>query len=958
MTEGDPASWPWRAVLDPLGGPTAVLAALLDASPYGVTVTDTSGVVVLVNARQAHLHGYAGPEDMVGTNMLDLVAPEDRDRAWDRYCARLRGDITDSTGGEYRSGRSPNPQIDATFALIRDDSGMVLGAVTVSRDLSQTRAAESALRASEARFAEVFERVPVGILVRDPDGGLVATNSAYREMMGYDEDELRRMDVLSYTPEIFHPGRHRRMAALLAGETDCYEVEKQYIRKGGEVFWARVTVSAIRDAEGKITTLVALIEDIDERKQAEIALLEQEEQLRAIFDRAAIGMNLVSVDGHYIRANASFLHLLGRFEHEVLGHHFSEFCHPADSERDQNLRIQLMRGEMSSYQLEKRYLRPDGTIVWGRLTVSLVRDAQGHPRFDVGMVEDISGRRAAEEALRASEERYRAQYQDLPTAAFTWQHRNGDFVLVDCNRAGAASTDEQIYRYMGVSARDFYRDRPEIQRLLQRCWETRARVQQDLEYRFVTTGNLRDLIVTATFIPPDIVLLHNQDVTELKQAQRALSYQALHDPLTDLPNRVFLQERLRDVIAATASDGHFALLLMDLDGFKAVNDTFGHHYGDRLLQQVGARLKSAIRSADTVARLGGDEFAMILPHTRVAGAMNAVRRILAAFSRPFRVERLSLTVGTSIGIAVYPSHGEDAIALLQHADVAMYRAKREHLSNALYEADLDTYNPARLSLIDEMRRALEDETFSLEYQPKVQLDPDSGPDLVAGVEALLRWRHPERGAIEPSEFVPLAEESGLIGPLTMLVLRMALTQQRTWQSAGLRLPISVNLSVHSLQNEAFAPQVERLLAEFGLDPGLIMMEITESTMMADPERALAVLLPLHRRGIRFSIDDLGTGYSSLAHLKRLPVSEVKIDRSFVSQMKDSETDAAIVRSMIDLGRSLGVGVVAEGVQDAATLTLLRDLSCDVAQGNFISPPLPAVELQRWVEVRGVVPRPD
>ena len=423
---------------------------------------------------------------------------------------------------------------------------------------------------------------------------------------------------------------------------------------------------------------------------------------------------------------------------------------------------------------------------------------------------------------------------------------------------------------------------------------------------------------------------------------------ARHDALTGLPNRALLHDRPAQAVHAAGGAGvtsaSTALLLLDLDRFKEINDTLGHHVGDALLQQVGPRISGALRATDTVARLGGDEFAVVLRDADAAGAVVVAGALRAALEEPFVVEGQALTVGVSIGVALCPEHGTDAATLLQHADVAMYVAKRGQLGHAVYDPSLDGHDTADLALVAELRQALAADGLVLHYQPKVHVQTGQ----ICGVEALVRWPHPARGLIPPDRFIGLAEQTGLIVPLTRWVLETALRQSRTWRDAGLDLEMAVNLSLRNLRDPQLRDTVAELLARYAVPPRRVCLELTESMVMADVEGTQASLAQLAALGVRLAIDDFGTGYSSLAYLSRLPVNELKIDRSFVQHAAGTATDATIVASTIGLGHSLGMSIVTEGVEDAETWALLGRLGSDVAQGYFFSRPLPAHELEGWV----------
>jgi diguanylate cyclase (GGDEF)-like protein len=450
-----------------------------------------------------------------------------------------------------------------------------------------------------------------------------------------------------------------------------------------------------------------------------------------------------------------------------------------------------------------------------------------------------------------------------------------------------------------------------------------------------------------------LLIFSVRDITLRKRAESALEHQALHDALTDLPNRVLLHDRLQQAIrAAERSRSSVALLVMDLDRFKEVNDTFGHHTGDQLLQQLGQRLGSVLRGSDTIARLGGDEFAVLLPTATFEDARQIAERLLQVLEEPFSLGGLQLEIDASIGIALSPDHGLDAETLLRRADVAMYVAKRSSTGHALYTADQDEHSPMRLAMVGELRRAIDHNELALYYQPKLSL----ASGQVTCVEALVRWDHPRHGMLGPDVFVPIAEQTGLIRPLARWVLDAALRQCNRWRQDGLDLSVAVNLSMRNLHDPEVVDMSRQLLLRWGIPPARLVVEITESSLMADAARAMEVLGRLRGMGVSVSIDDFGTGYSSLAYLKRLPVDELKIDKSFVAHVATDRNDAAIVRSTIGLAHDLGLSVVAEGIEDHQTLELLAGLGCDVAQGYFISRPLPVVALGDWLASANWRPR--
>jgi diguanylate cyclase (GGDEF)-like protein len=486
-----------------------------------------------------------------------------------------------------------------------------------------------------------------------------------------------------------------------------------------------------------------------------------------------------------------------------------------------------------------------------------------------------------------------------------------------------------------------------------------AEITHDLGYQVSVNGALlalapivvvsaqRSLVLLPLLSLPMVIVYKSARVYAEKEYK---AHQALHDALTGMPNRALFYERLNQALdGATAQGDTVAVLLIDLDRFKEINDTLGHHVGDAVLQQIGPRLREVLRDEDTVARLGGDEFAVLIPGLQ-DGAQAALTagRLARAMESPLALDlgddELLLDIEASIGIALHPRDGNDVDTLMQRADVAMYLAKDMHSGVELYSEEQDRHSADQLRLLGDMRRALTAGDLVLHYQPRTNLLTGQ----VDGVEALMRWTHPRLGPIAPDVFIPLAERTGLIHALTTHAVGTALRQQRSWARQGLDLTVAVNLSRRNLVDVTFPTRIRELLDEAGVDASRLELEITESAIMADPQRAILVLGELRDMGVRLALDDFGVGQSSLAYLKHLPVSDIKIDKSFVIGMVDDASDAVIVRSTIDLGRNLGLRVVAEGVETQAAHDALVSMGCDLAQGFLMSRPLAPERVVDWV----------
>ena len=488
----------------------------------------------------------------------------------------------------------------------------------------------------------------------------------------------------------------------------------------------------------------------------------------------------------------------------------------------------------------------------------------------------------------------------------------------------------------------------------------RAEFYDNFGYQVASTGALIGLAPVVVIVmerSPALVpllLLPMAAVYATAELSLERERQALHDNLTGLPNRKLLVQRAREAFSeAKANDSRVALFLLDLDRFKEINDTLGHYVGDALLKLVGRRLAKVVGDDVTVARLGGDEFAVLVTDfTEDQDPLDLAQEIRGALGQPFRTEGMSFEIDGSLGIALHPQHGRDVETLLQRADVAMYVAKERSTGVEVYAPETDRHSTMRLGLLAELRGALSERQLELHYQPKADLRTGD----VVGVEALIRWRHPERGMVPPDDFIPLAEQTALMRHITQFVVDEALAQLARWWQEGLRVQAAVNVCARDLYDRDFSDFLRERLDHYGVPPRALMVEVTESVLMADPARAASTLLSLAAVGVGVSLDDFGTGYSSLGHLKRLPVSEVKIDRSFIMRMDVNEDDAAIVRSIIDLASVLGLRVVAEGVETRESWDRLAVFGCDAAQGWFLSKAKPADEVTEWLRgYRGLPP---
>jgi diguanylate cyclase (GGDEF)-like protein/PAS domain S-box-containing protein len=680
-----------------------------------------------------------------------------------------------------------------------------------------------------------------------------------------------------------------------------------------------------------------------QRTEAQERLREIEAQFQSTIELAAIGIAHVGAEGRFLHVNRWLCELLGYTREELLGMSVKQISHPDDKNITDEARARLRAGLINSFQMEKRYVRKDGSVVWVGLTISVKRTPSGEPLHDIAMVEDVSARKQAEEALRQSEARFRSLI-DL-SSDWYWEQDDQYRLTFMSSRVGE-KTGLDPSAYLGRKRWD----QPALN-LTEADWD-KHRAQLDRRERFQDFemqrpgADSRSVWLSLSGEPvfdADGVFKGyrgvGSDVTARKQSEERIQYLATHDGLTGLPNRIMFSQLLNlEIASARRHERKFAVLFIDLDRFKEINDSLGHEAGDQLLREISARLKSTLRASDVVARLGGDEFVVLLQEVGDRSEVAAVaRKILSAVIKPMMISGQECRVTASVGIAMFPENAQDELSLMKHADIAMYLAKEEGKNNfQFYTEGIKSQFLEKLTLETNLRRAMERDEFSLHYQAK--LDLNSG--AISGVEALLRWNNAELGQVTPAQFIPLAEETGLIVPIGKWVLRTACAQNVAWQGQGLPpVRIAVNLSPRQFADPDLIEDVAAVLRDTGMAPDLLELEITEGMVMHKTERAVQLLGAIKRMGVRITIDDFGTGYSSLSQLKRFPIDTLKVDRSFIREIPMDSEDRAVTEAIIALGKKLSLTVVAEGVETEAQQTFLREHACDQMQGFYFSKPI-------------------
>jgi diguanylate cyclase (GGDEF)-like protein/PAS domain S-box-containing protein len=785
---------------------------LLESSPDGIVIVDPSGIIRMVNRQAEALFGYSRAE-FIGLPVGELVPTRFRekhtfDHSHPSELPTIGAVDSDLDLCGLRRDRTEFP-IEITVSPLKTDEGMLFAVAT--RDVTKRRAAEVQAR----RLAAIVDSSDDAIVSEELDGTITSWNRAAELLYGYSSEEIIGSPITVLLPE----ARGREIQDILTSISKGQSVENREttrLRKDGSSVEVSLTVSPIKDERGRVIGASSISHDISGRKQMDMALRLANMQFTSAFDHALIGMAMVDLSGQFLQINPAFCRITGYSEQELQAANETVISYPGDQENEQQDLARLLAGEIPSYHVEKRYRHAEGHVVWTLVGVSLIVDHEGKPLHLIRQIEDI---------------------------------------------------------------------------------------------------------------------------TERKEAVERLTYQAVHDSLTGLANRSLLQDRLNQAISRAAREKSItAVMFLDLDHFKLINDSHGHDEGDKVLVEVARRLSALVRPGDTVARLGGDEFVVVCERVdSEAQVIQIAQRLHEGLSSsPIALPSGTTELVVSIGIALTHGSETDSATLLRHADAAMYRVKERGRGRfEIFDAAMQDQALEHLRIESDLRLAIEHGDLRVYYQPQVRLTDGK----VVGVEALVRWQHPDRGLLEPADFIDVAEQGGVILPLGRWVLQEACRNLPALEaSLGADLSLAVNVSARELGQANYPEVVQKIISDAGIDPAQLFLEITESIMVNVGHSTRKTVGALRNMGVQIVLDDFGTGYSSLSYIKEMPVDILKIDRSFTAGLGEDPGDLAIAGSVVKLAHSLGLTCVAEGIETDIQAAILRELHCDVGQGFYFAVP--------------------
>ena len=925
---------PGSRLTDPAQLRRLTAARVLELTPDIAVITDYEGTILFANAALEKRLGVP-VDELLGELVGDFLHPEDRVAAVPAWKELLEGE---------RDG------LELALRFGSADTGWrwCLGSIGIDRELGVTIGTyqeTTALRDAEERFQRAFEDAAIGMAITGTDGRFVRVNHSLAAMLGREPQQLAGVTVRDITHPAHHEDDSEAMRALAAGEQNTYSAEKRYLRADGTEAWVALHVTVVRNADGGPQYFLSQMADIGERRAAEHALAQSEERFRTLASASPVGVFAIAEDGRLAYANERLREIFDMPAEVLDGTPWLERVPAEDRDRlvGEFRRARALGERMS---LDVRVVA--GIDRWARIHVAPVSKGPDEPMGLVGTIEDVTVEVTARMALAAREAEYRMLAEH--STDFLSRHTiDGTFLYASPVSRAMLGWDSEAM--LGRTPKQLELDHPDDMEIIERNWVGALREERSRTAAYRARRRDGSIVWLETTFRAvrgpggealEMVCV-SRDISERKSAELELAHRALHDGLTGLPNRTLFLDRLGQALRrARRRDRGVAVVFLDLDRFKLVNDSLGHKAGDRLLVDVAMRLSSALRPSDTLARFGGDELTLLCEDIGdVEHARAIAQRLLETFAEPFLVQDGEAFLQASVGIALSRDGFEAPEDLIRDADAAMYRAKARGQGVELFDEAMRQDVRDRLALEAALRRGIGRGELRLHCQPLVSL----ADARIEGFEALVRWEHPERGLVPPGSFIPLAEETGLIVPIGAWVLNEACaTLRRIIDETGMAsLQVSVNVSPRQLQQPDFVAQVRAALEDNGLEPSCLVVEITESAIME--AGAAAILRALKDIGVRLAMDDFGTGYSSLAHLRRFPLDVIKVDRSFVAALGDGQ-GSSIAGAIVSLAHALGLRTVAEGIEDDEQRRAVLALGCDVGQGFHFARPMPADDLTR------------
>ena len=918
---------------------------IYDFAPVGYLTLTREGMISEINLTGAALLGVERNK-LLHRRFAQFVAPEDSDR-WHQYFMRVVQHGERQGCGlplKRGDGSAFHAQLDC-LRVEKEGEGTVVRIALA--DITGRKQAEKKLRESDARYALVIAHTGLATWDWDIKTGRVIFNERWAEMRGYRPEEIEPR-VSSWEKGISPddtPSLRATLTEHFENRTPFFQAEYRVRTQSGQYIWIldRGTVTE-RDTDEKPLRMMGIEMDITGRKQMEEQLKNSEERYRQIVQTSMDGFAIIDSGGRFLDANAAYCQMIGYTRDEFLNMHISDVeAKEKPEETAQHIREIIAKGYA---RFDTRHRRKDGQVL--EIEVSNVFQPDGNGGRFFAFLRDITERRRAEEELRIAAIAFESNEGITVTDA--------NKVIVRVNRAFTRLTGYSAEEAVGRTP-SFLQSGRHDRTFYQQMWATLKQEgfwQGEIWNRRKNGKIYAEWLTISAVFGPDGRVTHYvgsfSDITQNSEAQAEIHRLAYYDPLTHLPNRRMLQDRLGQALAATARNGqNGAILFLDLDNFKTLNDTRGHDIGDKLLAEAAQRLKASVREIDTVARLGGDEFVVILEDMGADAGEAAIQvrlvgeKLREILAQPYDLDGRQFYCTASIGVSLFGEHGTTVEEMLKHADLAMYHSKTGgrntlHFFDPAMQAALDT----RSALEGELRQALARGELRLFYQPQVD-----GARHAIGAEALLRWAHPGRGLVAPDKFITLAEETGLILPIGYWVLQTACAQLKVWEGdpRTRHLQLAVNVSARQFRQPDFVAQVRQVLLETGADPTRLKIELTESLVLDDVADTIKKMTDLRSQGVGFSMDDFGTGYSSLTYLKQLPLDQLKIDRSFVRNLPADPNDAAIVQAIITMGQTFGLNVIAEGVETGAQHEFLGLRGCHAFQGYLFGKPVPIEEFE-------------